>query len=131
MEIFIKAAAGILIAVVMSLILSKFGKDYALILVICVCCMVAASALGFLQDIMGFIKKLQSIGDLSGELVEILFKTVGIGLLSEITSMICADAGNAALGKAIQMLSAAISLWLCIPLFSQLLSLVEGVLGAV
>jgi stage III sporulation protein AD len=130
MDIFVKAVAGILIAVVMCLILSKHGKDYAVILVICVCCMVAASAMGFLQHVFAFVDKLQSIGDLNSELMEILFKTVGIGLLSEITSMICIDSGNAAFGKAIQFLSAAISLWICIPLFTELLSLVEGILGA-
>lgn len=131
MDIFVKAAAGILLTVVMCLILSRIGKDYAVVLVICVCCMIAATSIGFLQDVMAFVKKLQSTGDLNEELIGILFKTVGIGLLSEITSMICADAGNAALGKAIQTLSAAISLWLCIPLFSRLLELVEGVLGTV
>lgn len=131
MEILFKAAAGILITVIMCLILSKYGKDYALILVICVCCMVAAAAMSYLQQIISFIEALQSVGNLNGELLGILFKTVGIGLLSEITTLICTDSGNAALGKSIQILSAAVILWLCIPLFTELLELVEGVLGGV
>ena len=64
-------------------------------------------------------------------LIAILLKAVGIGILSEITCMICTDSGNAALGKVIQFLTSAVILWLCIPLFTQLIELIEGVLGAV
>lgn len=131
MEIFIKAAAGVLIATVISLILSKQGKDFSVLLVIIVCCMVAAVAMRYLQEIISFFQLLQQKGNLSGELIVILLKTVGIGILSQITSMICADSGNAALGKVIQLLSTAVILWLCIPLFTELLELVESVLGAV
>ena len=119
-----------MLTVVICLILSKQGKDYALVLVICVCCMVAAVAIDYLQDIIYFIERLQSVGNLNTELIEILIKAVGIGLLSEITSLICTDSGNSALGKSLQILSTAVILWLCLPLFSELLDVVEGVLGA-
>lgn len=131
MDIFIKAAAGILVTVVICLILSKYSKDYSVILVICVCSMVALIAMEYLQKIITFVEKLISAGNLNHELVDILFKAVGIGLLTEITSLICTDAGNVALSKAIQLLSSAVILWLCIPLFTELLELVEGVLRTV
>lgn len=131
MDNFIKAAAVVLVTVVMCLILSKQGKDYSAVLVICVSCMIAIVAMGYIQNILAFINKLISAGNLNQDLVEILYKTVGIGFLTEITSMICTDAGNTALAKSIQFLSSAVILWLCIPLFTQLLELVEGVLRAV
>lgn len=131
MDIFIKATAGILLTVVICLILSKYSKDYSVILAICVCCMVVLIAVGYLQKIIAFIEKLTSAGNLNQDLIDILFKAVGIGLLTEITSMICIDAGNTALAKSIQLLSSAVILWLCIPLFNELLELVEGVFGAV
>ena len=131
MDNFIKAAAVVLVTVVMCLILSKQGKDYSAVLVICVSCMIAVVAMGYIQNILAFINKLISAGNLNQDLIEILYKTVGIGFLTEITSMICTDAGNTALAKAIQFLSSAVILWLCIPLFTQLLELVEGVLKAV
>lgn len=131
MDIFIKAAAGILITVVISLVLSKQSKDYAVLLVIFACCMVGISAVEYFQEIVEFIRSLESLGNLNSQIISILFKSVGIGLLSEITTMICADSGNAALGKILQILSTAVILWLCIPLFSKLLELVEQVLGGV
>lgn len=131
MDNFIKAAAVVLVTVVMCLILSKQGKDYSAVLVICASCMIAVVAMGYIQNILAFINKLISAGNLNQDLIEILYKTVGIGFLTEITSMICTDAGNTALAKSIQFLSSAVILWLCIPLFTQLLELVEGVLKAV
>lgn len=126
-----KSAAGVLVAVVMSLILSRQGKDYAVLLVICVCCMVGAASIIYIEKIVIFVKNLESIGNLNSELLSVLFKCVGIGLLSEITTTICTDSGNSALGKMLQILSASVILWLCIPMFTKLLELVQQVLGAV
>lgn len=131
MDIFLKAVAGVLIATVVSLILSKQGKDFSVLLVIGVCCMVTVVGLRYLEAIIDFIQLLQQKGDLNHDLIAILLKAVGIGILSEITCMICTDSGNAALGKVIQFLTSAVILWLCIPLFTQLIELIEGVLGAV
>lgn len=131
MDIFIKASAVVLVTVVMCLTLSKHGKDYSVILVICVSCMIAIAAMGYIQDILAFIDRLVNAGNLNKDLIGILFKAVGIGLLTEITSMICVDSGNSTLAKSIQLMSSAVILWLCIPLFTQLLDLVEEVLGAV
>ncbi len=131
MDIFVKASAGVLIATVISLVLSKQGKDFSVLLVICVCCMMAVACFRYLQEIIDFIKLLENKAKLNRDLISILLKSVGIGLLSEITSMICTDSGNAAFGKVIQLMSSAVILWLSIPLFTQLIELVESVLGTV
>ncbi len=131
MDIFIKATAGILITVVLCLVLSKEKKDISILLIIAVCSMVAAVAIGYLQKVIDFIETLENVGNLNSELISILLKCVGIGLLSQITSMICTDSGNAALGKVLQILASAVVLWLCIPLFTQLLELVESIMGTV
>lgn len=129
MEIFIKAAAGVLITVVLSMILSKQAKDFSSLLTICVCTMVAGSAMLYFKKILDFISLLQDKGNINQELLSILLKSVGIGILAEITSMVCADSGNQALGKTIQILSTTVILWLCIPMFEELITIVEGVLS--
>ncbi len=131
MDIFLKAAAGILVTVVIGLILSKQGNDFSTVLIILVCSMVVAVAIHYFQQIIDFIHTLEAKGNLNGELIKTMFKTVGIALLSEIISMICADSGNSALGKALQILSTAVILWLCIPMFTELIELAESILGAV
>lgn len=131
MDILIKATAGVLIAVVLTLTLAKQGKDISLLLTIAVCCMVASAAITYLQPVVDFLKRLQSIGQLDSETLAILMKAVGIGLLAEITGLICADAGNASLGKVLQMLATAAILWMSIPLLNELIELIDNILGAI
>ena len=131
MDLFFKVSAGVLLTVILCLVLAKQGKDFSVLLVIFVCCMVGIAAMNYLQQIIDFLNSLQAVGNLDSGMIKILLKTVGIGLLSEITCMICTDAGNGALGKTIQILAAAVILWLSIPIFTKLMELVEQILGAV
>lgn len=131
MEIVLKSVAAILITIVLTQVLTKQNKDLSVLLVITVCCMVAAAAFSYLKPIIDFLKSLQALGQLNLEMMQILFKVVGIGLLTEITALICTDMGNASLGKSLQILSVAVILWLSLPLFQKLLDLLDAVLGAV
>lgn len=131
MDTFLKATAGILVAIVFYLILSKQNKDISALLTITVCCIIATAAINYLQPIIQFFERLQRLGELNSEMLGILLKAVGIALLGEITALICADAGNAALGKSLQILASAVILWLSVPLFTSLVELVEKILGSV
>ena len=120
-----------MISVVLGLVLSKQGKDMALLLSVTVCCMIVTAAFMYLKPVVTFFKKLEAMGNLDNQMLKILLKAVGIGLLAEITSLICTDAGNAALGKGLQFLATAVILWISIPLLNELLTLLETILGAV
>lgn len=58
----------------------------------------------------------------------ILLKAVGIGLVSEIAGLVCTDAGNGSLGKALQMLGSAVILYLSLPIFTAILELIREIL---
>ena len=126
-----QGAAAVLLTVILVLELGRQGKDAGLLLSLAVCCMVCVLALSYLRPVVEFIHQLQSIGQLDSAMLEILLKAAGIGLIGEIASLICADAGNAALGKALLLLSAAVILWLAIPLLTQLIELLQQILGEV
>lgn len=131
MTAFWQGAAAVLLAVVLGLALGKQGKEASLLLTLAVCCMVGCLAMTYLNPVVDFIQRLQEVAQLDGGMLEILLKAVGIGMIGEISSLICADSGNAALGKALQLLSAAVILWLSIPLLSQHLELLQDILGEV
>ena len=61
-------------------------------------------------------------------MLQIVMRSVGIGLLSEITLHICTDSGNTALGKTLQILGNAIILWLSLPIFTKIIELIEEIL---
>lgn len=131
MDIFIKAAAGIFIAVILGLTLAKQGKDISLLLTVLVCCMVVTAAVTYLQPVITFLERLQALGNLEQNMFQTLLKAVGIGLIAELMMLICNDAGNTSLGKTLQILATAVIVWLSIPMLDALLELIDGILGAV
>ena len=127
MNVYLKVIAGILIALILGIVLDKQGKDISILLTLAVCAMVMLAVTNYLQPIMDFMKRLQNIGQLDSDVLQILIKAVGIGLIAEITNLICVDAGNGALGKTLQVLASAVIIWMSIPVFNQLLELIENV----
>ena len=129
MHIFLRATAAVLVAVIMFIVIGKNNKEIALLLTVCVCCMVGAAIGVFLEPVVEFAGQLREVGNLDSDQFEILLKVVGIGFLAEVTALICSDAGNAALGKILQLLSGCVILWLSVPLLSSLLTLIQRILG--
>ena len=131
MERFFQVSAGIMAAVILWIVLSRQGKEYALLLSIGASCIVLVVMLRFLEPVLELVEKIQSLGNLQPEWLSILLKAVGIGMVSEIGALICTDAGNATLGKILQILGAAAVLWLSVPLVNSLLGLLEQILGGI
>ena len=131
MTAFWQVLAGVLIAVVLGVALSKQGKDITLLLSMAVCCMVLLVAVSYLEPVVDFVEQLQTIGNLDSDMLKIMLKAVGIGLVAEIAVLICNDSGNSALGKAVQILASGVVLWLAIPLMTSLLELVQKIVGEV
>ena len=131
MDAVLKVIFGALITVILGLTLRQQGKDVALLLSIAVCCMVIAAGISYLSPVLDFIRQLQENTGIDPQFVRILLKSVGIGLIAEIAGLICTDAGNAALGKTIQILSTAVILWLALPLMGALLELVRKIMEEV
>ena len=125
------ATAAVLLAVIFGFSLVERGKEMGLLLTLAVCSMVAVLAISYLQPVITFVGKLQSVGQLDSGLLEILLKAVGIGIVGEIAGLICTDSGNAALGKVLKLRTTSVILWLSIPLWEKLLELLQEILGAI
>lgn len=128
MDGMMKAAAGVLITAVLSIILQRHGKEYGLVLVVAVCAMGGCLALSYIKPVVVFLQKLQQLANLNSEIFEILLKSVGIGVISEIAGSICTDTGNGSLAKMLQLLSTVVILWLSLPIFNQVMDLIGEVL---
>lgn len=131
MEGFWQGAAAVLLTVILVLALGKQGKEAGLLLTLAVCCMLGVVALSYLEPVVALMHRLQNLTGLDSGMLQILLKAVGIGIVGEIAGLICSDVGNAALGKALQLLSGAVILWLSIPMIESLLELLSEVLGEV
>ncbi len=131
MNTFLKAAAIALTGLILWLCLNKHNKDMSLLLTLAVCAAILFAALTVLNPILNFFEKLQQLGSLDEDLLQVILKTVGIGLLGEICSNLCKDAGNASLGRVLQICASVTILWLSLPVFEKMLELLEQIIGAV
>ncbi|MBE6925292.1 MAG: hypothetical protein E7461_00470 [Ruminococcaceae bacterium] len=131
MELYIKAICGALIALLLCLILGNRGKETSLLLSLLVCAMVIGVGMSYLGTVVKFFTRLQETIGLNNNLLEILLKAVGIGLIGEIAGVICNDAGQTALGKSVQILTAAAILWIALPLYTQMLDTIEELLTGI
>lgn len=118
-----------LLAVILVMSIRGQGSDMGLLLSIFVCCVLGCTAVGYLKPLFSFITKLQSLDYVDSQMLSVLLKMVGISIVAEISSLICTDAGNNAMGKGLQLLAVAVILWLSLPLLEALVDLVEQILG--
>ena len=131
MNVFLKAVAGVLMAVILWLSIQKDNKGMSTILTLVVCVMVFSVSAYFLQPIIDFIYKLEILGNMDEELLSVMLKAVGIGLLAEISVAICKDSGNESMGKSLGILSSVAVIWLSIPIFERLITLLDEILGSI
>lgn len=128
---FWRATAAVLLTVILTLAVGRQEKDISVLLSMAVCCLVGMMALSYLKPVLGLMEELGQLGEVAGGTLEILMKAVGIALVSEIAGMLCNDAGNGSLGKLLQMLGSAAILYLSIPIFRSLLTLIQEILGEI
>lgn len=128
MEGFFQAAGAVVILVILCLLVSSRDKSFGSLLVMGGCAMVLMLGISYLSPVVSFLQDLQSLGNLQPELVKILMKVTGIGILTEITVLLCADSGNSSLGQSLRILSTGVILWLALPIFQAMLDLVQSIL---
>ena len=131
MDIYFKTIGGALIALVLFLTLSGTEKNYAMLLGLLACSMILGAAMTFLEPVLDFLSTLESLIELDIPLLQILLKAVGIAVIGDLAAMICVDGGNNAIGKALQLLTTLLILWLSLPLLQALLDIIRQILEAV
>ena len=118
-----------LVGVILTIVVGKQSRDMSLLLTLTVCVMVCIASMHVLEPVLELLRELRRLGGLDPEVCSIALKCAGIGLLTELIDLICADAGERAMGKALEVLGAATIVWLSLPLIRQILHLIEGVLS--
>ncbi len=131
MDVYVKAITCVLIGVVLCLCLYGKGKEISLLLTMLICIMVIGAGFSYLASVFSFFGKLQQLIGLDSDLLNILLKAVGVAVVGEIAELVCSDAGQASIAKAVQILTAAVILWISLPLYTQILELIEELLTGI
>lgn len=120
--------AAVLLASILSLTISRQEKDLSVLLTIAACCFGAVATVTLLQPVLDMLQQLETLAQVSDDMLRILLKCVGLSLVTEMTASICRDSGSSSLGKTLQMLGTATILYLSSPLFTDVISLIQEIL---
>lgn len=131
MEGYWKAAAVIILTLILGTTVGKTEKDIALVLTVTACCAVVMVAMQYLSEVIGFLWKLGSITGYQNSLMDTLLKITGVALMTELTGLLSSDAGNSSLGKAMQILGTSAILFLSLPLLEAFLSIIQELMGMI
>ena len=129
MDDFWKTTALVLLTVILSLSLDKTERDISAVMGIVALCIAACAAVTILNPVLNYLVELQRLFHMPDDLISILMKAVGIALVAELSATICADAGNASLGKMLQILGGAAVLTLSVPMFRTLMTIIKEMIG--
>lgn len=129
MQTYLKISAAALCAALAALTLRKSSPDVAMLLGIVGCVIGAIAVIELIQPVIEFVQALYQKTGLDQDLLAPLLKSAGVGLLTQISGSVCADAGQSALARVIELGGAALCLYLALPLLSAVVSLLGQLAG--
>ena len=125
MDVFLKTTVTIVIALIFLTVIPNNSRDFSVLVGLAACIGIATATHYFLEPILTFVSSLQTDIAVNNQILQIILKASGVAILSEFLTLFCSDTGNAAMGKAVQLLGTTVILWLSLPLFTTLLELVN------
>ena len=131
MDMLWKGLGVCLLTCILMLSVGKQDRDVSVLLGIAGCVGAAFIAMRYLEPVVGFLHRLGEIGSLDSGHMAVVIKAVGVGIITELASVVCSGAGNDGLGKTVQLLGTSVIIWLSIPVFEALLDLISSVLGEI
>lgn len=128
MEAALKLTALGLTAALLALVVKKQSPELALALSLCACALGAGLLLKGIVPVLNLARSLADRAELEGSLTAPLWKCLGLGLLTELAASVCADAGQSALAKLVELGGGLLCLAVSLPLLQAVLALIEELL---
>ena len=121
MDIFVVSIISIIISI-LSVIFKKENKEISTSLYLVGTILLFAYLFKYLSPILEQIKDLSESAGIKSDILAIMLKAGGIGLISSFSSQICADLGENALSMHIQTTAKLIVLLLSMPLLKTVIN---------
>lgn len=122
------SAVGVLTAVFAAL-LRRYHEESALLLAVGGCVLLGLLLVRIAQPVVAFLARLRELTGLRQPLLEPLLKAVGIGILTQISAGVCADARQSAVARLVELCGGVLALYAALPLLEAVLELIETIGG--
>ena len=117
------------VTVLLTAMLRRNNKELGILLTLAACLLIGLLLVQLAEPVVEFLSKLRNIAGLDKTLTEPILKTIGIGLVTQIGATVCADAGENAIAKLIEVCGGALALYVSLPLMEAVLSMIDTMSG--
>ena len=124
----LKLFALALTAAFLALTVKKQSPELGLALTVCACACGGALLLKNLEPVLALARSLAEKAELDASLTSPLWRCLGLSLLTELSASVCADAGQSALAKLVELGGGLLCLVVSLPLLQAVLALIEELL---
>ncbi len=124
MKIFILA----IIMAVICMVVKNYKPEYGLVCQLCACAVVVIYTLTTFVDVFKSVTEMFSFSGIDLSFVEVLFKALGISLLTDFAASICKDSANNTLSNCIELFGKTIIIFMAMPMLKRLAEVAIGFL---
>jgi stage III sporulation protein AD len=78
--------------------------------------------------VLSFIRSLSETAGISPAVLSIILKTVGISIVTKLSSDICRDAGQASLSSGVEFAGAVTAIYVALPLFRAVINMINSLI---
>lgn len=128
MERILHVAISAVITSIGCLVLRQRSGELALLLSLGCVSLILASVFPVMSPVFEVYQSLKTMSGISDEIMDSVFKIVGIGMLAQITSAICEDAGEKTLCKVVEISGGLLSMYAGLPLLVSVMEILEDTL---
>ena len=118
----IAAAAAGLVGTVLALILGQYRPEFRMLVTAAVTLLLMAMVLEQLSPVLEQLRSTMELTGLTGNYAAILFKAVGICLLTQLAGDVCRDTGESSIASKIELAGRAAILLTAMPLIQEVLA---------
>lgn len=125
MAILIKVAAIAVAGAVLGLVIKKNSPDMALMLTISLALIALYLAFDTIKGVTEFISSMAGAAQISPAVLTVVFKAVGISIVTKLSSDVCRDAGQSSVASGIELTGAFAALYIALPLFKTVMDMIR------
>lgn len=114
------------VALIFGLFLRQHNKTVSLILIIFACIAVFLESVSYLTDIIDTLSSMVSGLEETSAYLKIMFKVLGIALITQIISDLCRDCGESALAGQTEVAAKIFIVALILPLLQAVVKVITG-----
>lgn len=116
------------VALIFGLFMRDYNKTVSLILVIFAALLIFFKTIGGITEIAAALNDIASGVSETSAYIKLMFKVLGIALVTQIVADLCRDCGESALASQTEVAAKIIIVTLILPLFETVVKIISGLL---